>query len=82
MTLGPNAIHTATGAVAVTPNDSTVLQDGVRALWVGGTGDVAVQTHGGQSVIFSGVVGGCIIPVQVTKVLATGTTATAILALL
>jgi len=70
----------ADAAIAVTPNDSTVLAT-TRGLYVGVSGDVAVVTKGhGTSVVFKNVPAG-ILPVRVTKVLSTGTTATDILAL-
>lgn len=70
----------ARGAVAVTPSDATTLA-GVRALYIGVTGDVAVVTPGRTtSVVFKAAPVG-ILPVQVTKVLATGTTATDIVGL-
>jgi hypothetical protein len=69
----------AQGAFAVTPSDSTVIQ--ARALYVGVAGDVAVVTEGRDaSVVFKAAPVG-ILPVQVTKVLSTGTTATNILGL-
>lgn len=49
-------------------------------LYVGGTGNVAVETVGGDQVTFVGVVAGSWMPVKVNKVLATGTDATDILA--
>ena len=82
MSLGPNAIHTARSALAVTPNDSTVLQAGIRALYVGGAGNVSVITVGGQTVTFVGVGAGSMLPIQVARVRATDTTATSILALI
>lgn len=76
----------AIDAVAVTPSDSVDLIDGVRGLWVGGAGAVAVQLPGfsgqsGATVTFSGVAAGTLLPVRARKVLATGTTATLILGL-
>jgi hypothetical protein len=69
----------AQGAFAITPSDSTVIQ--ARALYVGVAGDVAVVTEGRDtSVVFKAAPVG-ILPVQVTKVLSTGTTATNILGL-
>jgi hypothetical protein len=65
-------------AEAVTPSDVTVLTTS-RALYVGVTGDVAVTMLGGANATFVGVVGGTVLPIRVTKVLATGTTATSIL---
>jgi hypothetical protein len=74
-----DATVAAHGAVAVTKSDSTVLQI-TRSLYIGGTGDVAVTMADGQVVTFSAVAVG-ILPVQVTKVMSTNTTATLILAL-
>ena len=94
MMLGPNAMHSATTAIAVTPSDTTVLQSGVRYLYIGshgsggggggggGSGDVAVVTAGGQTVTFKNVPIGSYVYVQCVKVLATGTGATNILALI
>ena len=81
MSLGANATQSASTVIAVTPNDDTVLQNGIRALYVGGAGNVSVVTAGGQTVTFSGVAAGSILPVRVTRVRATNTTATLILAL-
>jgi hypothetical protein len=68
-------------AAAVTPNDGTDLAVPARALYVGGTGDLKVDTAGGDTVTFSGVTAGSFIPVMVSRVYATGTTATNILSL-
>lgn len=70
----------AENAFAVTPNDSTDLTHSSRALFVGGAGDVKVDTKGGDTVTFVGVTAGAILPVRVTRVYATGTTATSIVA--
>mgnify|MGYP003644684829 CR=1 FL=1 len=73
----------ATGAYAVTPNDSTDLSQLARALYVGGAGNVAlVPNRGGTAVTFLNVPSGTILPVQAFRVMATSTTATSILALL
>ena len=73
-------ISNAARAVAVTPNDTTVIQT-TRALWVGVAGNVAVRMAGdGLTITFTGAPIG-VLPVQVDKVLSTGTTATTILAL-
>lgn len=69
----------AVGAYDITPSDSATQN--ARALWIGTSGDVAVQTRGrSTSVVFQNVPVG-ILPVQVTKVLSTGTTASDILGL-
>lgn len=69
------------GAFAVTPSDSTVLA-AVRALYVGVTGNVAVQTAGSSTAVtLIAVPAGAILPIRVTKVMSTNTTATSIVAL-
>lgn len=70
----------ATSAAAVTASDSTVL-DTTRALYVGTTGDVSVVTKDGNTVTFAAVPAGAILPIRVTKVRSTGTTASNIVAL-
>lgn len=76
-----DATVSAHSAVAVTKSDSTVMQP-TRALWVGGTGDVAVVMAGNETTVtFTGVPAGSILPVQATKVMSTNTTATSIIAL-
>ncbi len=62
------------GAAAVTPSNSTVVA--FSALFVGGAGNLAVVTAGGDSVTFTGVLAGTVLNIAVTKVMSTGTTAT------
>jgi len=81
MSLGPNATHPAERAIAVTPSDSADLGIDARGLYVGGDGNVAVTMRGGGDVLLAGVLAGTILPVAVKRVLATGTTATSIVAL-
>lgn len=66
-------------AFAITPSDVTIIP-ACRGLFVGGAGNIAVVMAGGTSVTFTGVVAG-ILPIQVSQVKATGTTATNIVAL-
>ena len=79
--LGPDAMHPARDALAVTPSDSVNLGLAARALYIGSNGNVAVITRGGQTVTFVGIVAGTILPVRVSRVLSTGTTAGNIVAL-
>lgn len=66
--------------VAVTKSDATILPT-TRALYIGGAGDVAVVfADGGSAVTLAGALAGTILPVQVTKVMSTNTTATNIVA--
>lgn len=66
-------------AEQVTPGDSADLPKVTRALFVGVGGDLRVKMAGGQTVTFGGLGPGWH-PIRVTRVLATGTTATAIVA--
>lgn len=66
-------------AVSVTPSDATNIGP-FRAIYVGGTGDVAVKMLGdGANVTFSNLAVGWH-PIQGTRILATGTSATDIVA--
>ena len=67
-------------AVAVTPDDNTDLTYVARSLYIGATGNVAVVTADGDTVTFVAVPVG-ILPVMVSRVKSTGTTATSIVAL-
>ena len=91
MVFGPDATHPFDTALVITPSDSTVLQSGIRAIYIGGHGggggggsggDVSVVTAGGQTVTFANVPIGTYIPIQCVQVRATGTNATNILALI
>lgn len=66
-------------AEAVTPNDGADLPNFTRALYVGGAGDIRVTTVGGDTVTLTAASG--FLPLCVARVHATGTSATAILAL-
>jgi len=69
----------ADNAAAVTPSDSTDLAFTSRALYVGGAGNIVVTMAGGGDVTFTAVPGGSILPVRVTRVKSTSTTATSII---
>ena len=69
-----------TRAKAITTSDSA--DNYFDSIYVGGDGNVAVITAGGDTITFQGVLGGTILPVKVKKVLATGTTATNLVGLL
>jgi hypothetical protein len=70
----------ASNAFAVTPADGSNLTHAARALFVGGAGNIKVDTLGGDTVTFTGVVAGSILPVRILKVYSTDTTATNIVA--
>ncbi len=74
--------HTSGAVRAITPNDSTDLEFGAcRAIRVGGAGDVSIVDLTGTTVIIPSVLAGETLPVQATRINATGTTATLINAL-
>lgn len=68
--------------LAVTPSDSTDLPNGpCRAINVTGAGSVAVNLSGGGTTTLTGLSAGQTVEVSVSRILATGTTATGISAL-
>jgi hypothetical protein len=83
MTTRPNTVGSvpAEDASAVTPSDSTSLTNAARALYIGTAGNVTLVTIGGSVITFSNVQSGTILPVRTTRVNATSTTATNIVAL-
>lgn len=68
--------------VAVTPHDSTNLTVEARGLYIGTTGHVVAVDRQGNAVTFTSVPSGYILPIFCTRVNATGTTATNIVALI
>lgn len=66
----------------VSPSDTTDLTEQTRALYVGGEGDLEVDTVDGKvTVVFHNVQEGSILPLKVRRVRAANTTATNIVAL-
>lgn len=75
-------VSSAWKGIAITPSDATILPDGIRGVWVGGAGNLAVIMSGDTTpVTLAGVPAGTLLPIQISKVMATNTTATAITAL-
>lgn len=75
-----NATVSAFSAIPIVPSDVTVLTN-TRALYVGTGGNLAVTTFNGEVITFTNVNGGTIMPLQVTKVMATNTTALGVIGL-
>lgn len=71
------------GAFAVTPSDTAdnELTYVARALYIGGSGNVSLKTGNGETVLFTAVEAGSILPIEVRQVFATNTTASAIVAI-
>lgn len=64
---------------AVTASNVTVFDFPTRWLWVSGQGNVAVTMADGSTAIFVAVPNATKLPISVTQVRATGTTATGII---
>jgi len=71
----------ARNAAAITPSDTADLASATRALYVGQSGNVRLVTVAGQTVTFNNMLPGVVYPLRVARVLATGTTATGLVAL-
>jgi hypothetical protein len=63
----------ASDAFAITPSDATTQR--ALALYTGSGGSIAVKTEDGTTLTFVSAAAGSILPVRVSQVLATGTTA-------
>jgi hypothetical protein len=77
----PGLSEPVTGGEAVTPHNSTDLVKVSRALWVGGAGNVAAVMKDGTVLTFVGVPAGTMLPIRVSRVNSTNTTATSMVAL-
>jgi len=64
---------------AVTPSDTVDLNP-TALIYVGGAGNIVVTTKAGDKLTFNGVLAGVILPVAVSRVWATSTTATNMIA--
>jgi hypothetical protein len=72
----------ASHAAVITPSNTTDLATATRGLYVGVSGDVKVDMLGGEAgVTFIALAAAVIHPIRVTRVYATGTTASSILGL-
>jgi len=72
--------HGTDNFVAIVPSDTAVLT-GIRQVYVGGAGALVVTNGLGVDVTFAAVPAGTKLPISPSKIKATGTTATAIVAL-
>ena len=78
-------VRQGTTGVAVTPSDTVDIvgasPTSPAALFVGTGGDVEVITLGGSTLVLKNIADGTFMPIQVTRVKATLTTATDIVAI-
>jgi hypothetical protein len=64
---------------AITPSDTVDLPENVRAIYVGGAGNITVQDLRGNTRLYQAVSIGTWQPISAKRVMSTGTTATALL---
>lgn len=69
------------GAEAVVPSDTVSLSSVSRALYVGGAGDLSLVFDDGTTAVLSAATAGSFLPVRVSRVNSTGTTATNVVSL-
>lgn len=78
-------VRQGTTGVIVTPSDSVDIVGATAntpaTLFVGTGGDISVITLGGSTLVLKNIADGSFLPIQVTRVKATSTTATDIVAL-
>jgi hypothetical protein len=78
---GGAPVFAATDWEAVTPSDSTDFSYTPRAIYVGGTGNIAAVSADGSVEVFSNVSAGSVLPIRPVRINSTSTTATLLLAL-
>ncbi|MFK0332444.1 hypothetical protein ACIQUB_15050 [Rhizobium sp. NPDC090275] len=77
----PSLTGPASGGFPITPDDTMALPETTRALYVGGGGSLAVEMASGAVLTFEGVADGMLLPLRVSRVRASGTTASGIIGL-
>ena len=80
-TLSPSVSGPAASGFAVTPSDTLDLPETTRALYVGIAGDLAVKMANGETLTLRNVAQGAVLPLRTTRILQTGTSASAIVGL-
>ncbi|MGH8484457.1 MAG: spike base protein, RCAP_Rcc01079 family [Pseudomonas sp.] len=81
-TTSPGLDSPASQGFAITPHDTTEFSQATRAIYVGTAGTLAVTLLSGAEISLAGVAAGTILPLRAKRVLATGTTADALVGLL
>ena len=72
---------TANDFALITPNDGADLAFHTKGIYVGTGGTITVRNRAGNDILFTGIPDGSILPVRTIRVMATGTTATGLVAL-
>jgi hypothetical protein len=68
-------------AALISKDDANDLATVATAIFVGGAGNIKVTTYGGETLLLTGLIAGQVLPLRVTRVWSTTTTATNIVAL-
>ncbi|HWA17683.1 MAG TPA: hypothetical protein VG757_01690 [Devosia sp.] len=71
----------ASNGFDITPDDDEDLPEVVRAIYVGGAGDVAAVLREGATLTFANLPAGSLLPVRASRIKATGTTASGLIGL-
>jgi hypothetical protein len=79
--LTADATVSARRASTVVPSNTVVYEQPTRGVYVGTAGNIAVDMVSGGTVTFFNVLAGTLLPIQVDRIYATGTTATNLVAL-
>jgi hypothetical protein len=72
----------ASDGFPITPDDTALLPEVVRAIYIGSGGTLVLELAGGTALTFAGLSGGTILPVRAQRIKATGTTAAALVGLI
>lgn len=80
-TSSPSLSGPAAHAFAISPNDSAPISETTRALYIGVGGNLSVTMASGGNAAFTSISSGTLLPIRITKVLSTGTTASDIVGL-
>lgn len=73
--------YPATGAYSITPHDTNLIGSYTpKGVWVGGAGNITCELQQGGEVVFTNISAGTLLPFRFRIIKATGTTATALVA--
>jgi hypothetical protein len=77
----PSLTGPASSGFPITPDDALALPETTRALYVGIGGSLVVEMASGAVLTFAGVADGALLPLRVSRVRASGTTASGLIGL-
>jgi len=72
----------ASSGFSITPSDGDDLPETTRALYVGTGGNLSMRMLSGETLTLLNVLPGSFLPLRVTRILSTGTTAAALVGLI